>query len=242
MSDNKSAGETNPAFGSGVTPESDNSQTQAPEPASLSPEEMERILKRDAHAQAHIERLEAEAREREEMLASLQKQVEEYNAMVEEQRKVDEFQRARVNAAEESSGQTTAAVDADAIVEQVQARLAQEQAKQIAQRNYEETVRWANEVYGKEFEQRVAERSQALGMTVEDAISLASKSPEAFKNLYAPKGSAAPASSGNGGMNSLGVYQEASTNARADSFLNEYRQKGFRALGTREAFEAFKKQ
>lgn len=233
---------TKSGFGSDVTGADDKAASldnQENQSSTITPEEMARILKRDAHAQAHIERLEAEAREREEMLAALQGQMEEFNKGAEDQARLDALEAARIAAT--TSKETTGAVDVDAIIEQVQARTEQQKAAAVAQRNYEDAVAWAKETYGETFSSTVEEKAKALGMTVEDSINLASKSPSAFKTLFGTVNSAAPRTADRSGVNSLALQQNLQDQVSATEFITNYREKGFRALGTKEAFDAFRK-
>lgn len=231
MTDN--TGKITPGFGKDVDPDLDQDKEVTPEPTSLTAEELSRILKRDTHAQAHIERLEAEAREREEMLAELQRQVEE-------KAKLEAFERARLESEEQDTDKTTPVIDADELVNKVQERLANIQAAEIAKANYEEAVKWARNTYGEGFSDKVEEKATALGMTTEDAIALASKSPEAFKSLFSAGNVTPPSGSTTSGVNSLGVREEINRSVDSSKFIQNYREKGFRALGTFEAFEAFK--
>lgn len=159
----------------------------------LSEEKIQEILKRDEHAQKHIQTLEQEARERKARLEELEQR---YQQMEAELDKRDSFESAleklRSEQQPSNPGQDQSQVDPDAVTEAVLKRLQQKEAAKQAEANKAKAIAAAKERYGEKFLDAVQERATALGMSLTDVDDLAASRPQVFSELFIGKAGKEP--------------------------------------------------
>lgn len=141
-----------------------------------------------AHKQAFIDQVLQEKRELEERLEKDNKSSSKLDEALELLKQKQQIQ-------DNDPSQETETVDTESLEEQLR-KIAQEEAASTyqsteaenkAQANLQKSVSTAKEVYGEDYQTKLEERRKALGMSEEDAMSMAKSNPDAFRELFARK-------------------------------------------------------
>lgn len=147
----------------------------------LTQEELERILKRDQHAQEHIKKLEEEAQAYRDLIA-------EYEDKTKESRTVEELlERINQASATRNEGPTASDVNVDDLISAAEERVlsslnARERQEKEAS-NFNKAVESLKETYGDKYGDIVRTRASELGLGIEDMDRLAKSSPTALVEL-----------------------------------------------------------
>lgn len=212
--------ETNPSFSGPSDPSGGGNDA-----GSLSQEEIEELRKRDAHAQEHIRRLEQEAKERQQALDDLQKELERrptYEEVVE---------RMRSNGAEEPTQpeqpQTTE-VDEDKLAQRAAEIMSQQKAEEQYRQNLKSSMERAQEAYGENYVQAVQSTASELGMTLQEVDDMASRRPAAFERLFIKEKSGQEQQESQGGFVPRGSEQAPARQPETTDLKTAYRKQGSR--------------
>ena len=178
----------------------------------LTQEQLAEILKRDEHAQKHIKTLEDEARERKSQLETLQSKIAEMEGKLSQQ---ETFEQALEKLNKQRNGNGDEAdqtkVNPDQIAQTVLQQLKEQEQMKLAEQNKVQAVQAAKERYGDSYLDKVNEKAQALGMTLQDVDELASNKPAVFKTLFIGEAQAPKKDTGKFGQNSRGVEENVDT-------------------------------
>ena len=144
------------------------------------------------HADKHVQTVESEASE-------LRKKVEQLEAQLANSSKLDQvletLQANQVATPTSTEGNTTQSVDKEALMQELLGQIApkieetfsaRQRQEQLA-KSFEDTVKLAQERYGSEYESKLREQGNELGMSDADIREMASTKPEAFKRLFGLK-------------------------------------------------------
>ncbi len=160
-------------------------QSGTPSDATITPEDLNELRKRDVNAQTHIPQLQGEN-------ATLREQLADMQAKLDGSATLEEVINRIENRSDDSGSSTT--LSADEVATQVEARL-QLRATETKQDSNWNTV-WGKleELHGSKenIDKYVVSQSASLGMTTDEATLLAKNSPDAFMRLFTAEGTAAP--------------------------------------------------
>ena len=164
-----------------------------PGTSTLSEEQLQEILKRDEHAQKHIQTLEQEAKERAQRIQELEERYQQLEADLE---KRESFESALEKIQNQQQTPPTAAdqttVDPDDVTERVLSRIQQKEQERIQAENKSKAIAAAQERYGEKFLEAVSSRAESLGMTLQDVDQLAATKPQVFNELFVGKAGKPP--------------------------------------------------
>lgn len=152
----------------------------------VTPEQLAEILKRDEHAQRHIQQLEQEAKERKAQLDQLSESLAELEKDRMSQKTLEELLAQR--AGQDDTKSETTQIDVADLAKQVEAQLAERQQAEAAKANLASAMEAARAAYGDKFLDEVSTRAKEIGMSLEEVDSLASRSPAAFSRLFVGTG------------------------------------------------------
>lgn len=178
-------GETNPSFsdkgGDGGAPQ-------------LSEEQIQEILKRDEHAQKHIQTLEQEAKDRAQKIQELEERYQRIEADLE---KRESFESAleklqQQQAAGQSTKEDQTTVDPNDIAAQVLKRIESENQAKTHEANRAKAVEAARQKFGEQYLDQVSARAEQLGMSLNDVDDLAATRPQVYNELFIGKGGKEP--------------------------------------------------
>lgn len=178
--------ETNP--NSGDPPKSPTSFSQPADQSpevkkfELSEEDIQKILKRNSHAQSHIETIENENKE-------MRRQIDELNKKLESSKGFEDLLEGLANPqySSNSSGQTAPPLDKNELLQELKGsiltELQQSQAKAQAEKNFTDSFNFVSERFGEKYEEELLNISNELGLDVDHMDNLARTSPTAFKKM-----------------------------------------------------------
>lgn len=157
--------------------------TFSDEPAkpAATPDDIEAIRKRDAHAQAHIRTLEQEAALRRQEIEDMRKKLEEVQNQMNNREALEELLRKR---ADHDPDSTKTAGSQEEVVREVLTALKQQEVLSQRQANIKAALSKVQEVYGEQWKDQVKSTAQELGMSLADVDDLASRSPAAFERAF----------------------------------------------------------
>jgi len=176
--------------------------------------DVEALRRRDEHAQLHIVRLESENKELRDTNSALQSKLA--NA------KTVEDVISRMN----SPKSDATPVDPDKLADAVEARLSAKDVKKQQETNWETVFNKLTETFGEwsKANTEVQAKAAELGMSNEDATTLAKRSPSAFYELFLPKSSTNNTA---GSPRSVGAGQQATSThtgeVRNQAYYNKMR-------------------
>lgn len=133
---------------------------------------VEDALKSVPHAQSHISNLEKE-------LAELREQVDKVRNIEEVLAKMEE----KANKSNDSETTTSVEVDEEAIAKLVESTLTKRQQQELADANILAADKGMKEVYGEKAQEVLVSKAKDLGLSVEDLMKTAARSPKAFLSL-----------------------------------------------------------
>lgn len=147
-----------------------------------SQEELAAILKRDKHAQEHIQRLERERAEDRRRMEEIQAELARYRAEVEKAKSLEELLARGGRQREDEDTET--AVDPDKLVSTVLSRIEAQKAEAQRQANIQAALAKAREVYGEGWKDEVKATAKELGLTMADVDDIAARSLAAFERTF----------------------------------------------------------
>lgn len=153
----------------------------------LTNEQLEEIIKRDKHAQAHIKTLEQEAAERKARLEELEAEAQRYKAEIDKMGSFEELleQKLQTPVNKEDKPVDQPAVNPDDVAAQVMERLQKAEAQKQYEANLASAMEEAKQRYGSDnFLKEVQNRANELGMSIDDVDKLAGSQPRVFKELF----------------------------------------------------------
>lgn len=162
----------------------DQQQNQAGVTEGLTPEQIQAILKRDQHAQEHIQRLEAEAAARKAQEAELAERLANLERELEKRASLEELLAKKASAQPDSRGGETKPLDVDSVVTKVLQSMEQRTQAERAKANRVAAIEAAKSVYGDSYNQKISETAKELGMTLNEVDDLAGRSPQAFARVF----------------------------------------------------------
>jgi len=154
-----------------------NDRIESPVSSQFTADELSALVKRDANAQKHIPRLEAENSE-------LRTRVLELESKLENAKTLDDVLE-RLN--NKSDGSTpTKEIDPDKVAELVVSTVKNLTKEQKEEQNWSTVLNKLNDTYGSfsKADAAIAKKAAELGLTTKYATSLAKTSPEAFFKLF----------------------------------------------------------
>ena len=146
----------------------------------------EDFVKSWSNGQAHIQKLEAEANERNAAAAAQQKEDERKTIASEVLNTVREELNSRKT--DQDQGQASKAeLSKDELKALIRSELAAEHSESKKQANNDVCMDSAKTAFGDSYQAKVAERAKELGMSMDDVNDMADRSPAAFNELFIPK-------------------------------------------------------
>lgn len=159
----------------------------------ITPEKILEILKRDEHAQQHILKLENENKTIRENFDSLQTQLEQLQAQLASQKKVEELltrtypsnnQPDQGTQNDNMNTPTTQNLDQATIDSLIAERMKEFMSKQEQEKNYETAKTELSRVFKDKSDEHVRSVAAKNGLTYEAAETLAKTNPTLFNNLF----------------------------------------------------------
>ena len=150
----------------------------------ITPEQLEELRKRDAHAQEHIQRLESDNATLRDDKTSLANEVASLKTVEEVMQRIDDGK---------NQGSSDP-LDLSKVDEIVSQKLEQKATEQTQQQNWSEVLDRIESVYGDFDSGNVAIQARAaeLKMTTQEATGLAKTNPTLFYELFVPSQGSAP--------------------------------------------------
>lgn len=142
-----------------------------------SPEYQIQVMqKRLSDKDEHIKTLESENQQTREMYATLEERMQNLS-------KIEEVLKKQGQETQDVSNQDTG-LDEDALVGKVIENLNQKQTEQKMEQNYQTVLNRLKQEYGEQYvEEKVAEVANANGLSIDDMVTTARKSPQAFYRI-----------------------------------------------------------
>lgn len=168
-------------------------QGDGPKTFALSEDDIQKILKRNSHAQSHIETIEAENKE-------MRRQIDELNKKLETSKGFEDLLEGLANPQYSSNptGQTASPLDKNELLRELKgsvlSSLQEEQTKAIADKNFNDSFDYVSQKFGDQYERELLNVSTELGLSMDHMDNLARTSPTAFKKVVE---SVRPSSKGN---------------------------------------------
>lgn len=161
-------------------------QSGLPSDATITPEDLTELRKRDVNAQTHIPQLQGEN-------ATLREQLADMQAKLDGSATLEEVIN-RIENRSADNGSSNTPVNADEVATQVEARLKLKAMENKQASNWNTVWGKLEELHGSEenIDKYVESHSASLGMTTDEATLLAKNSPDAFLRLFTAEGTAAP--------------------------------------------------
>lgn len=154
------------------------------------PEQIAELVKRDANAQQHISNIENENRGMREDLQKLQEQMQDYEAKLAAQRKVEELLKGSNTSNQqgdqhmEQQQQQTPAVNKDDINALVNEQVKNFFTEREKEENFNRASSAVTEIFKDKADSHVTKVAEENGMSFEEAQSLAREKPQLFNNLF----------------------------------------------------------